>query len=562
MACERHRIDLDRIGDDEFPYVFNPQQAQIAIDFFPAMLTHNTGEWAGRPFELSPSQKFIVWSMFGWLDAEGYRRFRRVFITVARKWGKSTFCSGLSILFLYGDWPVEVNSQVYVAATKQEQAAIVHREAVLMILKNKLLKKQAKISKWGSHYKSVLLPFPPYNGSVFKPLVSDSSTSDGFNPAVVIKDEWHAWKPQHKGLKDRIETAGGSRRQPIDITISTEGDEQSTFYIQDLDTSVAMLEAACDRGEHINDRLFAFVAKMDEERPGPDGEMIAADDPFEEENWYKANPDLGVTPKLEYIREQAERAKQEPHFLNSFLRFHCNVRVSSKVKLINPAAWSACYNRDIPWEQAEAICGAFDLGWRDDLASVGVAARFNIDGEVKYGFMCKNFACENPARKLADEPWRTWQRLGYLIVTNGNTTDLTEIEDWILRLSDEKSVHQWRFDPKNALQIGQNLTNRYGKLAVEFPQHHNRYNEPLRELMKQIVDGNMWHDGDQVLAWAVDNAVGKKNGGGQIMPDKERSKDKIDPFVAMVMAFSGVMAGLDEPVHRGDYYETNALEIG
>lgn len=588
LACKRQQKDIKRSKKRSFPWKFDAARAIECIEFFPAFLKHSKGEFAGKPFELSIDQKFIVWCLFGWRNKKTkFRRFLRAFLTVARKWGKSTFCAGLAILLLFFDSPIEPDAEGYVAATKEKQASIVHKQAVQMVQANEALASRAKWFRNRDRYSALVLDAPPYNGSVFTPVGSDSEKSDGFNPHFVVKDELHAWQAHHKGLKERLETGGGARRQPLDLTISTNGDDQSTFFIQEDNAATSILEAV-ERDEFIADRVFAYIARLDEERPcncGGEGcevcvdgscgcndaecvrcrpGTIAADDPFDESNWPKANPNIGISPSWEFMREQAARAKREPDFKNSFLRFHCNVQVSSKVKLINPVIWSNNRRDDIDWSRAVALCGALDIGLRDDLASFGVAGRFEESNRVYFAFKCRSYICEHAKRKLFDEPWVSWIDKNWLIRTEGNTTDFQVFRSDLLGMADELGCSQWRYDPAHATQLGTELANDYGKLAVEFPQNFNRYNEPLRELIKQINDGNVYHNGDPVLAWAVNNAIGKKNSNLQMMPDKEKSKDKIDPFVCLVMAFSGVMPGLnvEPPPQVSTWYETNELEIG
>ena len=65
-AVQRHVDDLDKIGDDDFPYYFDSCAAGAYVDFFPVMLCHSIGDSAGKPFTLEAWQAFGVWCLFGW----------------------------------------------------------------------------------------------------------------------------------------------------------------------------------------------------------------------------------------------------------------------------------------------------------------------------------------------------------------------------------------------------------------------------------------------------------------------------------------------------------------
>ena len=131
QAIDRYRRDIAAVGSAEFPYTFHAARAEIACDFFPALLKHSIGEYAGASFHLADFQRFIVWNLFGWIRDDGTRRFRKMFLSVARKNGKSTFCAGLAIMLACADG--EAGAQVFIGATKMDQAKIIFQESGRML---------------------------------------------------------------------------------------------------------------------------------------------------------------------------------------------------------------------------------------------------------------------------------------------------------------------------------------------------------------------------------------------------------------------------------------------
>jgi phage terminase large subunit-like protein len=118
--------------------------------------------------------------------------------------------------------------------------------------------------------------------------------------------------------------------------------------------------------------------------------------------------------------------------------------------------------------------------------------------------------------------------------------------------------HQWRYDKQFGLILATQLVNEHGLDAAEFQQSYSAYNEPIIDFTTQLVGGNVRHGNDPLLGYAAGNVVAKEGPNKQVMPDKHKSKDKIDPMVALFMAHSGIIIPTDGP--SGDFYEDNELE--
>ena len=172
LAVERHVADLK--DADARGYYFDDDIAAEACEFFPAGCRHSKGKWAGQPFHLAPWQLFIVWCVFGWRrKADKFRRFRKVYISIGRKNGKSTWCAALGLLLLVFDNPKEEGPEVFCAATKEAQACIVFNEAKRMRRSSPSLRNVTEVFT-----KSIT-----HLDGFFEPSGSDSETTDGLNPS-------------------------------------------------------------------------------------------------------------------------------------------------------------------------------------------------------------------------------------------------------------------------------------------------------------------------------------------------------------------------------------------
>ncbi len=545
-------------------WTHDADRANTVINFM-EQLEHTKGKWAGKKFKLDPLQKFIVWNLFGWKNADGLRRFRVFYVTVARKWGKSTFVAALAIVLLFFDQPTEAEAEGYVAATKEEQAKRVVDQAWKMVQRIPTLKSKCREFRYRGQIFSFILEPEPYNGSWIKSLGSDSKTADALNPHFVIRDEKHAWGEHLRKFDEKLSTGSGSRDQPLDGTITTGGDDLATLWLEQDGYACKVLESSIS-GECIDDTLFAIIARLDEQRPCPCGGGTAdcdacngtgdipGDDPFDESVWEKANPGLPHDcPSLEFLRSQANRAKHDLSFRSAWIQFHCNSKTRSVKKVIDPQVWAKCEGTLSRWD---GNCfGAFDLGWVNDLASVALCY-FNGD---KYEFRHVSFCPEDGPHDLTRPPWVTWVKNGLLIPTEGTGTDFAKIEELIIQWHSEYHVTDWSYDAANAHQMASRLYNDQGIHVVEFPQNARQYNEPIRELLRCLVRGDILHNGDQLLAFAAGNLTVRENSRGEWIPGKKTAKEKIDPMVAAIKAFGRHIKR--EPENPGTYYETNPLEV-
>ena len=185
-------------------FYFDDRQAAIAVAFFEKLLRHSKGEWAGKPFQLQKWQaEDIIRPLFGWKRrSDGTRRFRRAYIEIPRKNGKSTLSSGIALYLLFADG--EPGCEVYSAAADRDQASIVFNEAKTMVEQSPELSHRSQVFK-----KAIVVPG---ENSTYRVLSADAPTKHGLNAHGIIFDELHV-QPDRE-LWDVLTTATGSRRQP------------------------------------------------------------------------------------------------------------------------------------------------------------------------------------------------------------------------------------------------------------------------------------------------------------------------------------------------------------
>lgn len=512
LAVERHLNDLQRQRTENFPYYFDEEEASDACLFFPVAFRHAKSKWAGKPFELSPWQMFCNACLLGWKRLDGTRRFRRAHVSVARKNGKTTWCGGLAIYLGFAD--NEAAAEVYIGATKIDQARLLFRDSESMVRQSPALMKHAKLLKDNVSFPGV--------SSFIRPLGSDKPF-DGLNPHAVFFDELHAWKELHRPFYDTMRTGSGARPQPLICTITTAGDDRSQLWKEETGYIKNTLDGV------INDEsIFGFIATIDEE-----------DDPLDPECWIKANPNLGVSVGHEYLEEMAKEARHDFVSMNRFKRYHCNIMVSSSERAIDPVLWANACDDLSDWRDADAVGAGFDLGGRDDLAAFALCARF-LDGETeegqpiyRYELRQKSYMAEDTKRNLAEEPIASFIAQGLLPIEKHA---IQRLRDDLIGECEKYGIEYIAYDPYQAMQLAADLEEN-GLKPVKMPQNYAQFNEPIRSFLADLHEHRIAHEGDSILTWCAGNAVVVQDRSEKWMFDKAQSKQKIDPLVASIMAY-------------------------
>lgn len=536
LACQRHIDDLAR---KEWVYRFDPAKANKICAFI-ENLPHIKGEWGSVTIKLEPWQKFILCTVFGWVGkVSGLRRFRTGYVEVPRKNAKSTLSTGIGLYMLTEDG--EEGAEVYSAATTRDQARIVFAAAQEMARRTPDLGEFYGLAV-NAHNINVLR-----TGSKFEALSSEYGTLDGLNVHCAIVDELHAHKTRE--VWDVIETATGSRRQPLLWGITTAGSNRSGICYEQRDYTCKLLEKIFE-----DETYFGVVYTIDE-----------GDDWASEDSWKKANPNYGVSVMPDDMHRLATKAMQMPSAVNNFLTKRLDVWVSADAGLFDMAAWDACGDTKLKPEHFAAwdCYMAVDLGFVDDIAAT---VKLFIKTEIVDGEQVKHFAFFGryylPEETVADNrnsQYSGWQRAARLIATDGNVTDTERIIDDIASDIGTFHVKHLCFDPYNKLSI-QNPMEKRGISAdvmSDYPQTVARMSPATEGLMKAVRSRTVLHDGDPVLTWALSNVVGHFDNKDNVYPKKERPENKIDPAIAAIMAFGIAM----DAVQPSPYEERGVLSF-
>lgn len=542
-ACERFLRDLERIGTEDFPYIWDEQRADRIVKWF-SLLKHSKGALAGKPIELTSWQKFRECQIYGWIHREtGRRRFRKAFTEVGRKNAKSQMEAGEALfeLAITSTQNQEVN-EVYTAGVKRDQSKIVFNECDLMtrgsLIRSKFNFKRDCIE----HIKT---------GSFMKALSKeDGRSGDGTNPAFLIIDEYH----QHPTTDFYDLALGSNTKEPLTSIITTAGKDLTyPCYTQEYDYCTKLLDPNVDVQ---NDEYFVDICEAD-----------TGDDIGSEDTWKKANPIRAYFPEgLQKIREDYEVAKQIPEKLIAFLTKMLNMWVQAKDNgYMDMSKWKACEVKELPIDIAgRPVYVGFDMSSKIDLTSVAFIIPYQCDvvdaqGKPVVRYIIWTHSFIPTTDKLREHiikdkmPYDAWERMGYLTLTNTPIVDQNFVMKYVLDECEKYNldVQCLCFDPANASKIMMDLSDQ-GYVVEEVFQSHKSLNESTQGFREQVFAGNIAYIRNPLLNYAMSNAV-IRTSNGLIKIDKDATAKRIDPIDATLAAFKLALYHDFEAENMNDY---------
>lgn len=525
LAVQRHYQDM-KLGAAR-GLTFSPAHAWHIVHYIERFFVHIKGPLAGKPILLDPWQKFWTAVLYGWRkQADGSRRFSRGYEEVARKNGKSTW-KGPQGSYLFS-MDGEIGAEVYAVATTRSQAMTVFKPAF------------DNIKRWARRSAGVARSFKVFSGlnqekveldtSVFAPLPANAENLDGLNPSAILFDELHAQRS--RDVWDVMETALGARRQPLLSAITTAG-----FILDGICTEVRSYLISILEGKRVDDAVFGYVYTLDVD-----------DDPFVETNWYKANPGLGKSKTLDYMRGMARKAAALPGARANFLTKDLNVWCNSADGWFDISVWDKGGKKfDPALLKGRRSFGGLDLASTRDLVAYSLV--FPPEEEEEDWYVLVWFWC--PQDKINAEehddaaPYKAWQEAGWITGTGGNVTDYNPVRLKILQSLQDYDVQEIGFDRWNALQLANELLEQ-GVPLVEVPQNTGGM-YPGSKLLEELVYGKLFqHGGNPVLRWCAANTALLFDSNGNFRPDKKKSNanGRIDGVVATVMALSRAVSSV------------------
>jgi len=522
---------------------FDIEKAEYATKWIEDHCTLSKGFRAKEKFTPLDWQKYrVFYPLFGWMSKEGRRRFKKAFIFIPKKQGKSPTASAITAFMAVGD--NEEGSQCYLCANSKKQAAIVYRDTAYHFKQNLFLQENFKTT---NSIKKITNRENEIN--FIEAMSSDAPSSEGVDAHLIVVDELHSFatgrgtQSNATAFYNSIRYAGAARTQPIFFIITTAGTQLDGTLIGSEYTKAKRVLS----NEIIDTRLLPVIYEVP-----PEVNMDVEENYNNKEYWYLSNPSLGLTISEEDFEIEMLTAIEDPSEWNSFKRYRFNQFGGAESPWMDMTAWAKCGYSDLDiltnLDESKLIglpCTAgLDLSQTQDITAWLLCFK---DKKGVFHFLCRFWIPEKKVKeeaRLGRTQYLKWVQAGFLNMCPGAVIEYDWVEEQVQADVDKFKISTVSFDRWGAKPMIQRLEKTCPNEFVEFGQGYGSMSSPTKELMRLVLGERVQHYGHPVLSWMASNAIVTSNTAGDIKIIKELDRNKVDGIHAMIMAIDPAV--LDE----------------
>lgn len=526
---------------------FDHAKAAAIIAMWPRIFRLTDDRFKGKPFRLLPWQAIVVRLLVGWkkpieiIDPDTHlpdivhvRLFRRMDLWIPRKNGKSEFLATIAVLFFVTE---KIHgAQGFVFGRNEDQGRVPFEKMKAVIAGSVGLKDDRHGNERITFTDKGI--FLRETAALCQLLTGAPDGKHGRSPTVILGDEIHEWKTRE--LADTLRQGTGTRLQPIELYASTAGRKSSRVGFKWFEESLAIM-----RGEQDDPTTLIVFFGIGEE-----------DDWTDEAVWRRANPSLGLTPTVDYLRGEFKRAKGRPAAEAVFQCYHLNRWIDQVSAWLPRAKWTACTADSNSWpdlyarhkgRKAYVTC---DVSATQDITAVMIILPPD-ENFSKWVFIPRFWIPEATIDRRSTEDrrvdWHRWIAIGALTPTPGDYVDQNFVMEAIIQAGRDFDLQMFGYDPWNSTKLVVDLqaAGLDASLMQEMRQGHATLGEPTKELERIVFAGNLEHGGHPVLAWMAGHCTVRFDVNLNYVPDKNSSLDKIDGISAGVMGIGLAMRADD-----------------
>lgn len=546
QAIDRHKRDLEKSKSDDYPYEFDLEKTRLPLQFISSL--PDPKSMKVNPMALF--QQFIIQLIFGWVHKDtGYRRFRKVYISLARKQGKSLISAGIALyLLLYERTPRE-SRQIYTTANKRDQAKIVFNMTKKQLKairgKSKAIKKFTKILQ---------TEIKTNDDSFISPLSSDADTLDGLDTLLGIFDEYALSRTTE--MMDVIESSQSQQDQPMILIISTSSSKLTyPMYQIEYPFVTKLLNEEIEADEYL-----ALVWEQDHPSEVED-----------ENQWIKSNPLLEIGGDTEKkMKAQIRKLYKEglaKGTISNVLTKHFNMWVqASKESYMTADEWNSARTETKYDIKGRKAYFGLDVSRSGDLTSVSWVIpieeeqKFLVDS---YSFVATKGGSIETKEREDNTPYRELERKGYCSITTleSGLIDYIDMVDWLINFVNENEldVQAVGFDPAYANIIVSKLDDVLPLIQVR--QTKLVLTSSIRQLKYDTLNGKIIHNSNPLLDRAIYNAITIEDN-DLVQIDKTTNRNRIDPLMALIDAYSEAMYHDLETIDINDEIAEHGYSFG
>ena len=515
VAAKWIRSSIDSVAIAQGCY-FDDKAGRRACEFVETFCCQSHGKWKKQPIKLLPWQRDLIMRLFGWKQANGLRRYRRAYVEIAKKNGKSTLVSALVLLLLIADG--EGSPEVYLNACDKDQAGIVFREAVRMVRASDDLKSRLKVI----NSKSDMRILDEVGEGYIVANSSVAASKDGLNPSGIIFDELH--RQRDRMLWGVFEHADASREQPITISITTAGEAPEGVWYEQREYSEKV-----NKGEIEDITHLGIIYRA-----------LPEDDPGDPKTWLKANPSLGVTLRYEEMERKWREAELDPVKRANFLRLRLNIIQREETRFFEVGQWEACGGA-VDISPGDVCWAGLDLSSSNDLTALVVVFKNELGGLdlLSWFWLPEDNILDLEAKHK--QTYRIWADQGLITLTDGPSIDYRFIRQEIVKVARKYKLVKLLADPQFAGQLLSQLQEEDGIEVANIRQGTFLLGPPTFELKRLVESRTLRHGNHPIMKWMAGNVVPIYDDNNNTRFSKKKNKHKIDGMSALVNAIAGTL---------------------
>ena len=426
-----------------------------------------------------------------------------------RKTEKTTFAAAIATYLLFLDG--ENEAEVYCAATVEKQARICFDKTKQMIQKSPALVNRATVLTKNISIEST--------ASKMEPLGRDSDSIEGANPSGSIIDEYHIWK--NNEVLDNLRSGAVNRNQPFFFIITTAGRDKTLPCYGYRTLCIDIL-----KGIKQQDDTLVLIFTLDE-----------GDDWKDESVWWKANPNIGISVRLDAMRREFQAALNSPVQEVNFKTKNLNQWVDAPEVWIRDDKVKACNHGTRDEDLIGQVC----------YAGLDIASHVDINALALFfpdvnGHSVAKFHFWIPEAKVKEKEdrvdYQSWSDMGLVTITPGDVIDIDQLTEEISGIIKQYQCEGFAFDPAKAFHgVIQNLQKEgLSEILDEFSQGIRSMSEPTKTIERIVTSGEIDLMNNPVIRWMFSNVQIISDQNENIKADKKKSREKIDGVISLVNA--------------------------
>lgn len=501
-------------------YFYSPKRANHIIEFGERYCRHSKGKFGGTPVRLELWEKAHLATVFGFIDKNGYRKYRESLLIVGKKNGKSLLAAIVGLYLLVADG--EKGPEVYAVATKKDQSKIIWQESKRMVRKSPSLLKRIKTL--------VAELSTEFNDGVYKPLASDSDTLDGLNVHGALMDEIHQWK-NGKALFDIIADGVSAREQPLVYMTSTAGTIREDIYDIKYEEAEMVINGYFDPDGYKDEHFIAFIYELNNRKQWTD-----------EECWVMANPGLGTIKNYQTLKNKVEKAKKNSHLVKNILCKEFNIRETSSEAWLTFEQVNNTTTFDVQKLKPRYGIGGADLSATTDLTAAKIL--FKVTGDEHIYVMSMYWIPEDLVERRVKEdkvPYDIWIEKGYVRTCPGNKISYKDVKAWFVEIQEQYDIYitMIGYDSWSAQYFVDDMKDYFGEsVMIPVIQGKKTLSQPMKNLGADLENNLIVYNNNPVDRWCLCNTAVDIDKNDNIQPIKTSNpRRRIDGTAALLDAY-------------------------